>query len=106
MRNSLDQFYTKPEVAAACWQHFTEILPALNRNLSDLFFVEPAAGTGAFYELLPKERRFGIDLLPKCRDVKRKNFFEVTHLRFDANDTAVIGNPPFGKRGKISDCFL
>lgn len=106
MRNSLDQFYTKSEVASACWKHFTDILPALNRSLSDLFFVEPSAGTGAFYRLLPSEKRLGIDLVPRCDDVKSHDFFKVTDFPFPPRDTAIIGNPPFGKRGKLAIAFF
>ena len=106
MRNSLDQFYTKSEVASTCWQHFTDTLPTLNRSLSDLFFVEPSAGTGAFYKLLPSDRRLGIDLVPRCDDVKSQDFFKVTDLPFSPRDTAIIGNPPFGKRGKLAIAFF
>ncbi|MYB96790.1 hypothetical protein F4054_03935 [Candidatus Poribacteria bacterium] len=106
MENLLGQFYTKSEVADACWEHFTNTLSTLNRNLSDLFFVEPAAGTGAFYKLLPSKKRFGIDLVPKCKDVKRQDFFSVTDLPFALQDTVVIGNPPFGKRGKLAIAFF
>ena len=106
MENLLDQFYTKSEVAEACWEHFTNTLSTLNRNLSDLFFVEPAAGTGAFYKRLPSQRRFGIDLVPKCKDVKRQDFFKVTDLPFTRQDTVIIGNPPFGKRGKLAIAFF
>ena len=95
LENLLGQFYTKSEVADACWEHFTNTLSTLNRNLSDLFFVEPAAGTGAFYKLLPK-----------CKDVKRQDFFSVTDLPFALQDTVVIGNPPFGKRGKLAIAFF
>ncbi len=106
MQHSLDQFYTKPEVARTCWKHFTDTLSTLNRSLSDLFFIEPAAGTGAFYELLPPQRRFGIDLAPKCDGVKPQDFFKVTNLPFAPKDTAIIGNPPFGKRGKVAIAFF
>ena len=106
MQNPLDQFYTKSEVASACWEHFTETLPTLNRILSDLFFLEPAAGTGAFYKLLPSEKRLGIDLVPKCDDVKPQDFFEVDELPVAPEDTAVISNPPFGKRGKLAIDFF
>ena len=106
MQNPLDQFYTKSEVASACWEHFTDTLSTLNRSLSDLFFIEPAAGTGAFYKLLPPEKRLGIDLVPKCSDVKSQDFFKITDSPFTPNDTAIIGNPPFGKRGKLAIDFF
>ena len=106
MENVLDQFYTKPEVAGACWEHFTNTLLTLNQNLSDLFFVEPAAGTGAFYKRLPAEKRLGIDLVPKCDAVKLQDFFKLTDLPSARQDTVVIGNPPFGKRGKLAIAFF
>ena len=106
LENLLGQFYTKSEVAGACWAHFTNTLSTLNRNLSDLFFLEPAAGTGAFYKLLPSKKRFGIDLVPKCDDVKLQDFFKLTDLPSALQDTVVIGNPPFGKRGKLAIAFF
>ena len=106
MENVLGQFYTKSEVAGVCWEHFTNTLSTLNLNLSDLFFVEPAAGTGAFYKLLPSKKRFGIDLAPKYKDVKSQDFFKVTDFPSVPRDTAVIGNPPFGKRGKLAIAFF
>ncbi|MXZ01207.1 hypothetical protein F4Y93_11380 [Candidatus Poribacteria bacterium] len=106
MQNLLDQFYTKPEIAIACWQHFTKTLPTLNRSRNNLFFLEPAAGTGAFYQLLPAQKRLGIDLVPKCDDVKLQDFFKLTDLPSAPKDTAVIGNPPFGKRGKLAIAFF
>ena len=106
LENVLGQFYTKSEVAGVCWKHFTNTLSTLNLNLSDLFFVEPAAGTGAFYELLPSKKRFGIDLVPKCNDVKSQDFFNVTDFPSAPKDTAIIGNPPFGKRGKLAIAFF
>lgn len=106
LENLLGQFYTKSEVAGACWKHFTDTLLTLNLSLSDLFFVEPAAGTGAFYKLLPLEKRLGIDLVPKCNDVKSQDFFNVTDFPFAPKNTAIISNPPFGKRGKLAIAFF
>ena len=106
MQNSLYQFYTKPEVARICWQHFTDTLSALNRSISDLFFVGPSAGTGTFYELVPPPRRFGMDLVSKCDDVIPQDFLKVTDFPVAPRDTAIIGNPPFGKRGKLAIAFF
>ena len=106
VQTPLDQFYTKEAVAAACWKHFVETLPSLNRTVDALFFVEPSAGTGAFYKRLPPHRRLGIDVAPKYEAVISQDFFKVTHLPFEPKDTAVIGNPPFGKRGKLAIAFF
>ena len=106
MQESLDQFYTKQEIAVSCWHHFTQTLSTLNRNVNDLFFVEPSAGTGAFYNLLPPNRRFGIDIVPKCKGVKPKDFFDMFSFPEHPKDTVIIGNPPFGKRGKLAMTFF
>ena len=106
VETSLNLFYTKPEVAASCWEYFLETLQSINITVSDLFFLEPSAGTGAFYEHLPAKRRRGIDIYPKCENVIKKDFFSVTNLPYPPNETAIIGNPPFGKRGKMAIAFF
>ena len=102
----LDQFYTKPEVAADCWEYFLNNLASVSRSVNEMSFIEPSAGTGAFYKLLPSERRLGIDINPKCDDVIQQDFFTLTDLPNDRKDTVVIGNPPFGKRGKMAIAFF
>lgn len=106
MATSLNLFYTKPEVAASCWEYFSQTLSSVNRTVNEMFFVEPSAGIGAFYNLLPQQRRLGIDVLPKCEDIIRQDFFKVTTLPYAPADTIVIGNPPFGKRGKMAIAFF
>ena len=106
MQESLDQFYTKKEIAVSCWKHFTDTLSTLNKTVNDLFFVEPSAGTGSFYKLLPPDQRLGLDIAPKCKHIKAQNFFEVADFPFPPEDTVIIGNPPFGKRGKLAMAFF
>lgn len=106
MNQSLDQFYTKPEIADACWEYFTDVLPSLNCSISDMFFVEPSAGTGTFYNLLPHDRRLGLDVNPKCKDIINQDFFTLTELSYERNRTVIIGNPPFGRRGKMAIAFF
>ena len=106
MKKLLDQFYTKQEVARSCWEYFTDILPSVHRSVNDMFFIEPSAGTGAFFNLLPSHQRLGIDINPKCDDVIQQDFFTFTDLPNHPKNTAVIGNPPFGKRGKMAIAFF
>lgn len=103
---SLNLFYTKPIITELCWEYFTGTLPSINRTIDDLFFLEPSAGTGAFYEHLPAKRRLGIDIHPKCEEVIKRDFFSVTNLPYHPYETAIIGNPPFGKRGKMAIDFF
>ena len=106
MGTSLNPFYTKQEVAASCWEYFLQTLSSVNRTVDKMFFVEPSAGTGAFYNCLPPHRRLGIDILPKCENIITQDFFTVTSLPYASKDTAIIGNPPFGKRGKLAIAFF
>ncbi len=106
MGTSLNPFYTKQEVAASCWEYFLQTLSSVNRTVDKMFFVEPSAGTGAFYNCLPPHRRLGIDILPKCENIITQDFFTVTSLPYAPKDTAIIGNPPFGKRGKLAIAFF
>lgn len=106
MQQSLDQFYTRKEVAQLCWEVFADALYTLNKNPNEIFFFEPSAGTGAFFDLMPVDRRLGIDLVPKCVGVISKDFFDVSEIPSAPQDTVVIGNPPFGKRGKLAIDFF
>ena len=183
MQNALDQFYTRKEIAAACWRHFTEVLARLQSAPTemgesaptgtwesaptgtgesattgtgesattgegksvltaednapteegksaptgkdpsmptvvenDLFFIEPSAGTGAFYNLLPPLRRLGMDIEPKCEGIIKQDFLKVSGgydfsqpsspLPTGPHEIVIIGNPPFGKRGKLAIAFF
>lgn len=85
---ALDQFYTRPEVAERCWQTIAHLTPDL--------WIEPSAGSGSFYSLLP-EPRFGIDLEPKCEGVQLGNWFDYTP---PTDQCVIVGNPPFGYRAQ------
>lgn len=103
---SLHPFYTKPAIADQCWNYLTDTLSLVNRTVQQMYFVEPSAGTGSFFKRLPLHRRYGIDLVPMCDEVLRQDFFQLTHLSHPADETAIIGNPPFGKRGKLAIAFF
>ena len=108
MQNCLGQFYTKKEVAKLCWQHLANNLSSINRNIDDdnLLFLEPSAGTGSFFKLMPPERRFGMDLEPKYKGVKKQDFFKTMQLDYDSDNIMVVSNPPFGKRGNLAVSFF
>ena len=68
-------------------------------------FIEPAAGTGAFYNLLPSERRIGIDLLP-YQDAYQIGDFLSWIPPTNGFRNAIIGNPPFGYRAWLALAFV
>ncbi len=111
---SLDQFYTQPKVARECWEALRSILRKgqIGEVLSEErgqspFFLEPSAGDGVFYDLLPERRRVGLDIAPMHPKVKEWDFLNgVYRLRSAKRRIVVVGNPPFGKRGKLAVRFF
>ena len=108
---NLDQFYTKAHSARDCWGGLQKFLRDLTGSTHDLFFVEPSAGTGSFYSLLPPRRRLGLDLEPRCGGVSKADFLTWgdTAQRlgsYPRERIVVVGNPPFGKRGSSAVEFF
>ena len=63
-------------------------------------WIEPSAGDGVFYDLLPPHRRLGIDI-----DPRREEFIAGDFLKFDGFKPGVkyatIGNPPWPNNGCV-----
>ncbi|BBM88518.1 hypothetical protein COTS27_00199 [Spirochaetota bacterium] len=110
----LDKFYTKREVAALCWEQSVPLLQKItHKNVNNLFFIEPSAGQGDFYDLLPGKahRKIGIDLASLRPDFIKTDFlnwdYKTQRLpRSSSRTTVVIGNPPFGHRGQVAVKFI
>jgi hypothetical protein len=105
-----DQFYTKPNVAEKCFATFQKVAKHLDVDLSKYTFIEPSAGCGCFYQILPKDRRIGIDIDPKkITGIDNKGIIKSDYLEwYPKKDKKfiVIGNPPFGLRGKLALDFI
>lgn len=100
---SLDQFYTKPEIAKLCYSFLTKYIK------ENSFFIEPSAGNGSFYSILPKDSRIWIDLVPQYEDVLFCDFFDFkfdNNLKLKYKQIITIGNPPFGKNSSLAIKFL
>lgn len=101
----LDQFFTRPEVAKECWDSLNKYIKKAGLQQNKYKFVEPSAGLGAFYDLLPKDRRIGIDV-----DSFNKEFISSDFLAWEPTDDsynyACVGNPPFGYRAWLALSFL
>ena len=97
---TLDQFYTTKECAEKCYNIFTS---NINIDKYDII-LEPSAGTGSFYKLLPINKRIGIDLDPKYDGIQKENFFEYVPIK--NKSYIVIGNQPFGKISSLAVNFF
>lgn len=99
-----DQFYTKPIIAKECVKILKKFLNENQIKFDKYLFIEPSAGNGNFYDLLPKKRRIGIDIDPKSN----KKFIKQNFLTYQIPTTKsiLIGNPPFGLRGNLALRFI
>ena len=93
------QYYTKPEIAKMC---------VTNVDIASYdFIVEPSAGYGDFYKILPREKTYGLDIDPKIPEIKKENFFDYQFKNHkEGQKIIVIGNPPFGKNSKLAVDFF
>ena len=101
----LDQFNTLPEVAKYCWSSLQNFLKEDKVVLDNYKIIEPSAGTGSFFNLLPKNNRIGIDVEKYQDDYIHQDFLTWTPNTGDKPCIA-IGNPPFGYRGWLALAFI
>jgi hypothetical protein len=103
---SKDQFYTTGKTAKYVIEKTVEVLNKLDFDFSEHIFIEPSAGNCNFYELLPKEKRIGIDIEPK--GAYKDNLIKQNYLSYipPKGKYIVIGNPPFGLRGNLALRFI
>jgi len=102
----LDQFNTLPEVADYCWNSLQKFLKKDNVILNNYHIIEPSAGTGSFYNLLPKKNRIGIDVEKYNKEYIQQDFLTWKPNHTDNRPCIAIGNPPFGYRGWLALAFL
>ena len=101
----IDQFYTLSETAEYCWEVFAKTASAHDIDLDSYTFIEPSAGSGSFYNLMPPDRRIGVDIAPSsCPDVLLADFLRWTPA--ENKPYVVVGNPPFGLRGHLALQFI
>lgn len=96
----LDQFYTRPETAAACIAYLKTVLP----ELAPALYLEPSAGDGAFLTQMPQPR-IGIDIAPANPEVATADF--LTWMPSESlGNIVVVGNPPFGRNAALAIQFF
>lgn len=101
----LDQFFTKKEIAESCYKKLLLFLSKEGVQREDCLFVEPSAGCGSFFDLLPQNQRIGLDILPMKQGILEQEFLSWTPPKTDKK-IVVIGNPPFGYRAWLALLFM
>lgn len=96
-----DAFFTRPEVARRCWGIVQSYMDEEGID-SDLLFVEPSAGAGAFLDVLPPTR-LGMDIEPRRDDIVKQDFLQWQPA---IGAWCAVGNPPFGRQGARASQFI
>ena len=104
-----DCFFTSQEVAKQCL--LTLKSKFANKKINELSYdlwLEPSAGDGVFFELLPPNR-LGIDIRKsKNSKIKKADFltWPINQLTSKYKNIITIGNPPFGKNSNLAVKFF
>ena len=101
----LDQFFTNTDAAQHYYGQALDYLHRQGLEEGDCLFIEPAAGDGAFFRLMPPDSRLGLDLLPMGEGIIRQDFLAFTPPPTEKR-IVLIGNPPFGYRSWLALLFL
>ena len=94
----LDQYYTRQHVAQNLYGVFQKF-----RNPGRYQLVEPSAGTGSFFRLMP-QGSLAFDVDPKYPGIRTADFLSV-EIRSE-REVAVVGNPPFGRNASMAVRFF
>jgi len=93
-----DSYFTSADTAKKC----LDILYSLI-DPKDYRFIEPSAGSGVFYDMLP-ENKIGIELHGRRDEFIKQDF--LTWYPSTEEPTITVGNPPFGHRGAYALAFI
>ncbi len=102
--NILDQYFTKETIASNLFKKATEIITKYEENIENFQWIEPSAGNGVFFNLLPQNKRIGIDISPLNDEIIQSDYLK--YILSDNHKNIVIGNPPFGHRGVMALKFI
>jgi predicted RNA methylase len=100
----LDQWYTNQDVADWCVNKANELGVFKDNTL----IIEPSAGTGAFVSSIKRivgSNILAYDIDPKQDWIFKSDWFSV-NITTNKENTVVIGNPPYGKKGKLAGQFI
>lgn len=99
-----DQFFTPTNTVEYCFNKFKEILKKYNDIDNHYTYIEPSAGNGKFLDILPSDRKIGVDIEPR-----KEGIIKADYLNWKPKEKGpyvVIGNPPFGLRGQLALKFI
>jgi hypothetical protein len=101
-RNTIDKYYTKPEVVEGCIE---AVKQHIHISPADLI-IESSAGNGAFIEGIKSlsNHHLFMDLEPENDEIKQCDYLDYTPN--EQQTIHVIGNPPFGRQSSTAIKFI
>ena len=93
----LDKYYTRPHIVRKCLEY-------VNMDNYDCI-IEPAAGGGAFLEIIQHSNIIAMDISPGHNEVAVGDWLKY-RISTEYRKVLVIGNPPFGVNHSLSDAFI
>jgi hypothetical protein len=100
----LDQYFTKRPLAKELYDFTVAFL--CEHQVEFDCWLEPAAGDGAFFNLLPPFQRMGIDIEKRLDEIIENDFLSIDIAEFHGLRYVAIGNPPFGKNSNLAIKFF
>tara|TARA_Y100000741_G_scaffold362843_1_gene349622 strand:+ start:1174 stop:2043 length:870 start_codon:yes stop_codon:yes gene_type:complete len=105
-RNTIDKFYTKPDIAQKCIDTFSKYIKLCPNDV----IIEPSAGNGSFIAPINKitKNSLFLDLKPENSSIIKQNFFDlnITPIIDKYDNIHTIGNPPFGRQSSLAIQFI
>jgi len=104
----LDKFYTKENIVDDTLKTTFDLISRVGLNLTDLTFLEPSAGAGAYVEgidrFLPEAKVDAYDIAPEAEGIVKADFLEQSPTYQE--NRIIVGNPPFGTNGDLATQFV
>ena len=100
-----DSYFTSKSTAEKCLSIFFQKLKEEEVNIDDYIFIEPSTGDGCFFDLLPIDKRIGVDIIDRRDDVITADFLTWKPESLQSK-YLTVGNPPFGVRGALALAFV
>ena len=105
------QYNTRKEIARGCVNTIINNLIPLGYDHSEVSFLEPAAGAGAFLRAIDNVYPWlAVDKNPQLENVKKADYLttDMRHIfSLPKRETLIVfGAPPVGKNGKVAVNFL
>jgi len=97
----LDKFYTLPAVSEKCLASVGALYSWTEWDV----VIEPSAGDGSFFSMIPTTKKIGFDISPEHEAVVEQDY-----LTYEGPQTTgrvlVVGNPPFGRVSSLAIKFF